>query len=177
GTGTLQASGGSNYAGIGGGRYGYGYDSGADIVIEGGIITATGGNMAAGIGANWGSSIGNITINGGNVTATGGIEAAGIGCGNGGGGNSSCGDITFASGTVVVNADQNTGWGVGSLAGNTSYYSCGNITFVGGSVTVKGGIATTSEYGKLIYVDGESQGSDIYASSSNPFVYPKPATP
>ena len=166
GTGTLQASGGSDYAGIGG------FDIDAHIVINGGIITATGGDFAAGIGSDRDYNFGNITINGGNVTATGGESAAGIGCGYGVG-NSSCGDITFNGGTVVVNAGE-YGWGVGLYNGSNSYYNCGDIKFVGGNVTVNGEIATKSPYS--IYVDGEDKGSKIYASSSNPFVYPVPAT-
>lgn len=169
GTGTLLASGGGNYAGIGG------YGSYAHIVIDGGNITATGGYNAAGIGSDHDSGFGNITINGGNVTTTGGENAAGIGCGFCGGGNSSCGEITFNGGTVVVNAGANFGWGVGLQMGSMDNYSCGDIKFVGGNVTVNGDITTKSP--QQIYVNGVSQGYYITASAQSPFVYPIPVTP
>lgn len=169
GTGTLLASGGGNYAGIGG------YGSYAHIVIYGGNITATGGYNAAGIGSDHDSGFGNITINGGNVTTTGGENAAGIGCGFCGGGNSSCGEITFNGGTVVVNAGANFGWGVGLQMGSMDNYSCGDIKFVGGNVTVNGNITTKSS--QQIYVNGVSQGYYITASAQSPFVYTAPVTP
>ena len=168
GTGTLLASGGGNYAGIGG-------CSDAHIVIDGGNITATGGYNAAGIGSDHESGFGNITINGGNVTTTGGGNAAGIGCGFHGSGTSSCGDITFNGGTVVVNAGANFGWGVGLQMGSMDNYSCGDIKFVGGNVTVNGNITTKSS--QQIYVNGESQGYLITASAQSPFVYTAPVTP
>lgn len=169
GTGTLLASGGGNYAGIGGDG------SNAHIVIDGGNITATGGYNAAGIGSDHESGFGNITINGGNVTATGGENAAGIGCGFYGGGTSSCGDITFNGGTVVVNAGASQGWGVGLQMGSMDNYSCGDIKFVGGNVTVNGNITTKSP--QQIYVNGVSQGYYITASAQSPFVYTAPVTP
>ncbi len=168
GTGTLLASGGGNYAGIGG------YGSYAHIVIDGGNITATGGYGGAGIGSDHESGFGNITINGGNVTATGGKNAAGIGCGFHGGGTSSCGNITFNGGTVVVNAGDD-GWGVGLQMGSMDNYSCGDIKFVGGNVTVNGNITTKSP--QQIYVNGVSQGYYITTSAQKPFVYPIPVTP
>ena len=67
GTGTLNAFGGQNSAGIGANSR---YDSG-NIVIAGGIINATGGGNAAGIGSSYVSTsarnytCGNITISGG----------------------------------------------------------------------------------------------------------------
>ena len=169
GTGTLVASGGERYAGIGG------LDDGANIVIDGGNITATGGNGAAGIGAGNQSSIGNITIKGGNVTVTGGADAAGIGCGYRGGDQSSCGDITFNGGTVVVNAGARSGWGVGLKTNGNNEYFCGDIKFVGGNVTVNGNIAT--EDPGSIYVNGVNRGTSINASAQNPFVYTAPVTP
>ena len=170
GTGTLWASGGlgSRCAGIGG------YAS-THIVIDGGNITATGGYNAAGIGSDSGFGFGNITINGGNVIATGGENAAGIGCGNYERGNSSCGDITFNGGKVVVNAGAEDGWGVGLDTGNDSNYNCGDINFVGGNVTVNGKIATKSPYG-IYYGEEKQKFTMITASAQSPFVYPIPAT-
>ncbi|MBQ7560180.1 MAG: hypothetical protein IJT20_08055 [Synergistaceae bacterium] len=94
-TGTLTAIGGSGAfhgAGIGGPGAEYGRVNGraGDITINGGTITAKGGEFSAGIGggdttANYGGGNdggGHITINGGNITATGGDSAAGIGHGD-----------------------------------------------------------------------------------------------
>ena len=54
------------------------------ITINGGTVTASGGNNAAGIGSGDGGTCGAITINGGTVEARGGINGSGIGSGNGG---------------------------------------------------------------------------------------------
>ena len=195
GTGTLLASGGVGFAGIGG------LDFSVHIVINGGNLTVAGGANAAGIGANNGYTIGDITINGGKLTVTGGTNAAGIGCGrpsnsiissgnitiNGGNvtvtggtkaagigcgaatGNGPCGDITFSGGTVVVNPGTG-GWGVGL---DNPRQTCGNIKFNGGSVTVYGNTRTSN----TIYINYEPQVSRrIDATSDKPFVYPIPAT-
>jgi len=165
GTGTLLASGGVGFAGIGG------LDFSVHIVIKGGNLTVAGGANAAGIGANDGGKIGDITINGGNLIVTGGTNAAGIGCGRPSNSKVNCGEITFSGGTVVVNPGTG-GWGVGLC--NTSQQSCENIYFKGGSVTVYGTIRTSPG---SIYINDEPQGSSrIDATSSNPFVYPVPAT-
>ena len=132
GTGKLNASAYQRGAGIGGGA-----DSGGscgNIVIEGGIITASGGDSSAGIGSGNLSHCGNITITGGTVTATGSSNYPGIGSGN----SRSCGDITI-SGTANVTAST----AGGSSAGIGSGYcnsSCGNITIsTTGTVTATGG--------------------------------------
>lgn len=93
GTGTLLASGGDASPGIGGG------DFSPNVVINGGIITAIGGNGAAGIGAIFTGNFGNITINGGTVTAVGGNGAPGIGAPHN---NGSCRNITIGSGIEKV---------------------------------------------------------------------------
>lgn len=74
--GKLTAEGGSDGAGIGGGRYG----SGSDITISGGAGSAGIGGGDSGAGSN-------ITISGGEVKATGGLGGAGIGGGPEGNGN------------------------------------------------------------------------------------------
>ena len=102
-----------------------------NICIEGGIITATGGQGAAGIGSANGGTCGDISISGGSVTATGGYQAACIGSGDWGG---TCGNITISGGRVEVTADS-YGAGIGSgLAG-----ICGDISISGGTITAKGG--------------------------------------
>lgn len=70
----------SQGAGIGSGGGG----TCGNITINGGTVTASGGNNAAGIGSGDGGTCGAITINGGTVEARGGINGSGIGSGNGG---------------------------------------------------------------------------------------------
>ncbi len=83
GTGSLTATGAQQYyAGIGGyikngNNMAANYGS---LTINGGRISATGGECAAGIGTSYGKS-GALTVNGGEVTATGGQYASGIGAG------------------------------------------------------------------------------------------------
>ena len=124
GTGTLNAFGGQNAAGIGANSL---YDSG-NIVIAGGIINATGGGNAAGIGSGFMSTsqtnfCGDITISGGTVTATGGCYAAGIGSAYFG----KCGNITIENTVTSVtaikgeNANESIGRGYGG--------SCGMVEF------------------------------------------------
>ena len=159
GGGSLNASSNGTGAGIGGSSSSN--QACGNIHIKGGIITATGGEGAAGIGGGENGACGNITISGGNVTATGSGEnyGAGIGgsyngnCGNititggivlatgatffgvgiGGGGNASCGDITITSGVTSVTADKGAVApnSIGKGYGNEA--SCGTVT-IGGTV-------------------------------------------
>ena len=117
GSGSLDASSNGGGAGIGGG---YQLDCGS-IVIEGGVITATGGYESAGIGAGSDAACGTITITGGRVTATGGDYAAGIGTGDY---TSSCGAITITGGSVTATGGTK-GSGIGSADDSSS---CGAIT-------------------------------------------------
>jgi len=85
GTGALTATGGTSGAGIGG-KMGdssnVALGSAGTIVINGGVITATGGgNFAAGIGGGSEGSGGDVTVNRGLVTANGGANSYGIGAG------------------------------------------------------------------------------------------------
>ena len=131
GTGKLTASpfdGGtddSSGAGIGGGG-GFPTSCG-DIDIQGGVITATGGDFCAGIGGGCNQPCGNISIEGGTVTATGGPGAAGIG----GGLNASCGNITIASTVTRVTATKGDADSHSIGAGNRG--TCGTVT-IGGTV-------------------------------------------
>ena len=98
GTGALEATGGENAAGIGGGNTG----AGGIVTINGGIITAMGGRKAAGIGGGLRGAGGIVTINGGTVTATGSSGGVGIG---GGMTVTDHGTVTFGEGkTFVVKA-------------------------------------------------------------------------
>ena len=102
--GKVTARGGNYGAGIGGGAYG----NGSDITVTGGEVTANSGNYGAGIGGGgWGNG-NNVTISGGKVTATGGMFAAGIGGGMHRDGN----DITISGGEVSASGGKN-GAGIG----------------------------------------------------------------
>ena len=127
GSGSLTAIGNNEAAGIGSG---YMIECG-NIVINGGIITAT-GNTGIGGGFGYDNSCGNITINGGTITAIGGDQGAGIGTGAGNG-SGNCGDISISGGTVTATGGK-TGAGIGSCREG----SCGNITISGGTITATG---------------------------------------
>ena len=130
GTGSLDAS--SNdigAAGIGGGWT----LSCGNIIINGGTITAIGGDVGIGSGRN-GSSCGAISINGGTVTATGSNGGAGIGSGMGS--TSSCGAISISGGTVTATTTCSNNGGAGIGSGLQS--SCGAITISGGTVEATG---------------------------------------
>ena len=156
--GKLEAVGGHDGAGIGGGQH----SSASDITITGGTITARGGSTgsAAGIGGgSWGSG-NNITISGGDVTAIGSVYASGIGgeldgsnitisngkvtaiggdqggAGIGGGFWASGSDITISGGDVEATGGD-LGAGIGG--GNRGHGS--NIEISGGKVTAKGGMS------------------------------------
>ena len=128
GEGSLTAMSNGYGAGIGGG---YEIDCGK-IVIEGGVITAT-GRGAAGIGSGYGAACGTITINGGVVNATGGNFAAGIGSGRSGSSSmpASCGRITITGGEVNA-----TGGGYAAGIGAGRDGSCGTIEIGAGIVRV-----------------------------------------
>ena len=119
GNGSLDARSSGYGAGIGGGYSDndakFGKISCGDIIIRGGIVTATGGSYAAGIGSGGRGTCGNITISGGDVTATGGAQAAGVGSGNGG----TSGDITISGGKVTATGGSYAA-GVGSGYEGTS---------------------------------------------------------
>ena len=130
GTGSLTASGSSYSAGIGSGAYAHA----GDIIIEGGVITATGGYRGAGIGGggNGESSgnCGNIVITGGTITATGNDGAAGIG----GGYDRSCGNISIMGGNIVA-----TNNGEAAGVGSGPYGTCGIISITNATLIAMGG--------------------------------------
>ena len=113
GSGKLNASADTFIAAIGGRAN----NSAGTIIINGGVINATGGQQGPGIGGGGalnkdrqGGSGGVVTVNGGSVTAKGGLGAPGIGGGacsavhtNGGSG----GVFTMTGGTVTAIAGSN----------------------------------------------------------------------
>lgn len=118
---------------------GAGYETSCgNIVISGGVITAIGGNSAAGIGSAYGSvgvpgetnsACGDITINGGTVVASGGETAPGIGSGDRG----VCGNIIITNKVKSVTAIKGPGNAPDSI-GIGEAGACGTIT-IGGVVT------------------------------------------
>ena len=126
--GKVTARGGNYGAGIGGGAYG----NGSDITVTGGEVTANSGNYGAGIGGGgWGNG-NNISISGGKVTATGGMFAAGIGGGMHRDGN----DITISGGEVSA-AGGKCGAGIG---GGLDARGSGDVTVSGDAkLKVRGG--------------------------------------
>ncbi len=137
--GSLNAKGGQDGAGIGGGAYG----NGSDITVTGGEVTANSGNYGAGIGGGgWGNG-NNITISGGKVTATGGMFAAGIGGGMHRDGN----DITISGGEVSA-AGGRCGAGIG---GGLDARGSGDVTVSGDAkLKVRGGKADSDGQGAPI---------------------------
>ena len=131
-TGRLTVTSGNYCAGIGGGWKNDSYTCG-NIVIEGGIIEATGGsNAGAGIGSDNQGTCGSITISGGTVTGMGQGGGAGIGSGYG---SASCGNIIISGGTVIAVSNGAGGAGIGS----GKWSSCADITISGGDITATGG--------------------------------------
>ena len=137
--GKVTARGGNYGAGIGGGAYG----NGSDITVTGGEVTANSGNYGAGIGGGgWGNG-NNISISGGKVTATGGTFAAGIGGGMHRDGN----DITISGGEVSA-AGGRCGAGIG---GGLDARSSGDVTVSGDAkLKVRGGKADSDGQGAPI---------------------------
>ena len=102
------------YAAIGRGFHGNTPGTSGIININGGIITATGGKFAAGIGGGDTGAGGTININGGTIVATGGYLAAGIGGGVYGAG----GVINISGGQVTaISDDRASGIGPGYKGG------------------------------------------------------------
>lgn len=154
------------------------------IVIEGGTITATGGENAAGIGCGNGSDCDGVTIKGGTVTATGGETAAGIGSAQT---ESSCGDILISGGTVTATGGV---YAAGVGTGKGSYSKCGAITVTDGVTKFKatkghdtadsvglgrdGGACGTITICGTVYLDDsvyQNDGAAVLGES--PFTYPK----
>ena len=108
-----------------------------DITINGGTVTAIGGNDgSAGIGTTYtyvgsgGSTIGNITINGGTVIATGNANATAIGTGyTASGVTGRVGEITINGGTVTATC----GGSGPTVIGQGTNGTCGDIYIAMGS--------------------------------------------
>ena len=132
---------GQDITGIAAGIGGTGINDCGSIVIQGGIISATGGNYSAGIGGSWDLGWGNITISGGEVTAKGGDWAAGIGSGFKCKNNPKF-KINITGGFIKATGGEygaGIGSGFGVYDGSDLYSKCGDITISGGTVEATGG--------------------------------------
>ena len=153
--GSLEATGGNDAAGIGGGLMGSG--SGSGITISGGEVKATGGNNGAGIGGGLMGSGSGITISGGEVKATGGNNGAGIG----GGLNGSGSNIIITGGEVTATG----GYQGAGIGGGYSGIGVGAEGF-GSDITISGGEvkATGGQLGAGIGGGAQGSGSGITIS-------------
>lgn len=121
-----------NKSGIGGD--GNNIDAGT-IIINGGTVTATGGQSAAGIGGGYHGNGGTVAINGGIVTAIGGFLGNYGGAGIGGGADEgNGGTVTINGGTVTAN-----GGNLAAGIGGGWYGTGGTVTINGGTVEAIGG--------------------------------------
>lgn len=144
---SLSVSSGRSYNGIGGSgnecgticinggtisAYGgdYGTGIGDSVTINGGNVTAVGYSGCAGIGGQWACSCGTVVINGGNVTAIGNRGGAGIG------GSYQAG----YGGTIIINGGNVSATGdVGAGIGGGGQGGCGgSVTITGGNVRAVG---------------------------------------
>lgn len=156
-SGEVNAQGGLNAAGIGGGA---GADGGTTIINgENTVVNATGGEHGAGIGggvqhSGEGGYGGTITINNGEVNAQGGMYAAGIGSGDNAAyyaGNENF-ETNVNGGTITIN-DGN----VNAIGGYQGAGIGGGNHGDGGTIEINGGTvyASTAEFG------GYTQGAGI----------------
>lgn len=175
-----------NAYGLGGAGIGANYNTnGGNVVITGGVITATGDT---GIGCSDFADIGDITITGGTVTASSlsSSSHAGIGASSG----RECGNILITGGTVTANGKNTApGIGCGGVRNGQVGAKCGTIT-IADTVTkitaTKGdngthgiGLDTGSSCGTItiggtVFWDGsayQNDGETVLAAS--PFSYPK----
>ena len=131
-----------------------------NIIINGGVINATGGAKSAGIGGAFIRTCGDITINGGTITAIGHAWGSGIGLGAPVAKSvtsiSGC-NITITGGTVTATGgvgggeEQPGGAGIGTgYARNTdnnqttNTITLGNIYISGGTVIATGGVGAAA---------------------------------
>jgi len=117
-----------------------------NITINGGKVTAIGGQYGAAIGGGFYETAGVQKITGGVVNLRGGQSAAGIGGGYDGDG----GNVTISGGTVnTTGAGGAAGIGGGGYGGDG-----GNITITGGTVTARGGYVKSDIYPEGAYING-----------------------
>ena len=155
GEGSLVATGGYAWPGIGN-------TGSANILIKSGDITAKGGLAAAGIGGSWDFWFDSIVITGGHVVATGGADANNdIGCGNGSFTKPEDGSgpaVSIQGGVVEANSIyedklEKTG---GILVQNGEYTVLGD-TKLTTSLTIPEGKTLTVPRGKTITIEANGK--------------------
>lgn len=160
--GRVEASGGDDSAGIGGGYLG----SGSDITIKDNAdVTANGGKWGAGIGGGWGGDGSDISISDSNVSASGGAAGAGIGGGRGGKGE----NVTI-SGSSTVSVKHGPG---ATLTSGTCYGAGAGIGNGGGKDDVRGEEIAPDISG----IDSTGQGYINYYDSDNNLLTRVPSAP
>jgi hypothetical protein len=164
-TGTLIAQGSVNSAAIGGFYHTIPASSkSGTIIIEGGIVKATGGSGAAGIGGGRTGTGGVITITGGTVES----NSSGGGAAMGGGVGADCGTIIINGGIVEVESS-----GGGAAIGSGSGANCGSITINGGTVRAesKGAAAAIGNPNNINGGNVKITGGIVWAKSNNVNIY------
>ena len=160
--GRVEASGGDDSAGIGGGYLG----SGSDITIKDNAdVTANGGKWGAGIGGGRGGDGSDISISDSNVSASGGAAGAGIGGGRGGKGE----NVTI-SGSSTVSVKHGPG---ATLTSGTCYGAGAGIGDGGGKDDVRGEEIAPDISG----IDSTGQGYINYYDSDNNLLTRVPSAP
>lgn len=127
---SLNAYGGQEAAGIGGG--GYRQSTSKLEIANGKIYAESGFNMGAGIGGGMYGK-GEVTISGGDVTAHGGHTAAGIG-----GGFRGSGDVTILGGTVTAIPAEGSNSNVTGIGGGFGCDEKSTVRILGGVVDAVG---------------------------------------
>ncbi len=155
--GTIEAHGGSNAAGIGGGNNeSSGFQS---ISIYGGTINSYGGSYGAGIGTgDDNKNNGVITIYDGIIEAHGGKKAAGIG----GGDSCSGGDIIIYGDykqSTIQHANYN-GYYIVAYGGDDGAGIGGGEGGDGGNITIHGGIIYSKSGSNAAGIGGGDEGGD-----------------
>ena len=160
--GRVEASGGDDSAGIGGGYLG----SGSDITIKDNAdVTANGGKWGTGIGGGRGGDGSDISISDSNVSASGGAAGAGIGGGRGGKGE----NVTI-SGSSTVSVKHGPG---ATLTSGTCYGAGAGIGNGGGKDDVRGEEIAPDISG----IDSTGQGYINYYDSDNNLLTRVPSAP
>lgn len=146
---SLNAVGGQEAAGIGGG--GYRQSTSKLEIANGKIYAESGFNMGAGIGGGMYGK-GEVTISGGDVTAHGGHTAAGIG-----GGFRGSGDVTILGGTVTAIPAEGSNSNVTGIGGGFDCDEKSTVRILGGVVDAVGnGCGSGIGGGK-----GDAQGAEV----------------
>ena len=127
---SLNAVGGQEAAGIGGGGY---RQSTSKLEIANGKIYAEGGSRGAGIGGGSNEGSGKVTIKNGKVTAKTSDFAAAIG-----GGPSGSGDVTILDGTENATPVDNRNDSVSGIGGGTDSKKKSTVRILGGVINAVG---------------------------------------